>query len=74
MIAISDAIEKHAETSILALAATFLIHIELNDDEDDVLQNYRASLRALRPQLVGAIAEAADRVLAQPKEEVTGAA
>jgi hypothetical protein len=63
-------IQRHAESSILALGATFLITIELDDDEDDVLQTYRASLRAIRPQLVGAIAEDADRVLAQGEESV----
>jgi hypothetical protein len=33
------------------------------------LAAYRASLRAIRPQLVGAIAEDADRVLAEKYEE-----
>ena len=42
-----------------------MIDIQLDDDEANVLDAYRASLRAIRPQLVGAIAEDADRVLAQ---------
>jgi hypothetical protein len=49
-----------------ALAAAVIIKIDDTDDETaDVL---RASLAAIRPQLVGAIAEAADRVLAQDEE------
>ena len=46
-----------------------MIGIQADDDEDEVLQTYRASLRALRPQLVGAIAADADRVLAEKYEE-----
>ena len=42
--------------------------IEIRNPEDvDGLK--RASLSALRPQLVGAIAEDADRVLAEEKED-----
>jgi hypothetical protein len=49
-----------------ALAAAIIIKIDDTDDETaDVL---RASLAAIRPQLVGAIAEDADRVLAQEEE------
>jgi hypothetical protein len=63
-----DAIEKKAEISIMALAAHIIILIELNDDEDYVLRTFRATLVAIRPQLVGDIADDADRVLAQDGE------
>ena len=69
MFDIRDAIRKHTEASVLAVGASLLISIEADDDEDDVLQNYLAFLRALRPQLVGAIAEDADRVLVEKSEE-----
>ena len=67
---IENAIKKLAEASDLAIAASLVIGIQADDDEDDVLQTYRAALRAFRPQLVGAIAEDADRVLAQEGEAV----
>ena len=66
---IEEAIGKHKEASVLAVAASLVIGIQADDDEEDVLQVYRASLRAFRPQLVGAIAEDADRVLASVKEK-----
>jgi hypothetical protein len=66
---IEKAIRKHAEASVLAVAASLVIGIQADDDEDEVLQTYRASLRALRPQVVGAIAADADRVLAEKYEE-----
>jgi hypothetical protein len=66
---IEDTIRKHVGTSVLALAASLVIGIKADDDEDDVLQAYRASLRAIRPQLVGAIADDADRVLAEDEEK-----
>jgi hypothetical protein len=69
VIDIEKVIGKHAEASILALAANLVIGIQADDDEDDVLQTYRASLRAIRPQLVGAIAEDADRVLPENEED-----
>jgi hypothetical protein len=68
---IESAIRKHAAASVLAVAASMVAHIQLDDDEDDVLQTYRASLRAIRPQLVGAIADDADRVLAKDGEART---
>jgi len=44
--------------------------IEIRVDGDNVSANfYRASLAAIRSQLVGAIAEDADRVLAQRASE-----
>jgi hypothetical protein len=49
---IERAIRDHAGTSVLALAASLLISIQDDDDEEV----YRATLRIIRPQLVGAIA------------------
>jgi hypothetical protein len=50
-----------------ALASAIIVKIDDTDDETaDVL---RASLAVIRPQLVGLIAEEADRVLAQADEE-----
>jgi hypothetical protein len=51
------------------LGASLVIGIHADDKEENVLAAYRASLRAIRPQLVGAIAEDADRVLAEKYEE-----
>jgi hypothetical protein len=62
---IEDAIQNHVDTSVLALAAILALGIREDREEDEVLLAYRASLRAIRPQLVGAIAADADRVLAQ---------
>jgi hypothetical protein len=46
--------------------------IEIGDeDREDVPGLWRASLAAIRPQLVGAIAEDADRVLVENKEART---
>ena len=67
---IEDAIGKHVEASVLALGASLMIGIQDNDEEEHVLAAYRASLRAIRPQLVGAIAEDADRVLVEDGEGV----
>ena len=65
---IEKTIKKHRDASVLAVAASLMIDIQLDDDEEDVLDAYRASLRAIRPQLIGAIAEDADRVQAQSEE------
>jgi hypothetical protein len=65
---IDDAIEAMAKTSILALGAILLIRISFDDDEDHVMGMYHASLAGIRPQLVGPIAEEADRVLAEATE------
>jgi hypothetical protein len=65
------AIEKKADISILALAAHMMIRIELDDDEEDVLRTFRASLSAIRPQLLGAIADDAAGTLAQDGEART---
>ena len=65
---IQAAIEKLRGASVLAVAASLVARIELDDDEDEVLRTYRASLQAVRPQLIGAIAEGADRVVAEQEE------
>jgi hypothetical protein len=65
---VESEIKKHAGASILALAATFLIYIQSDDEEEDVLRASRASIAAIRPQLVGAIAEDADRLLVQDEK------
>jgi len=68
VLGLEEAIGKHAEASVLAAAASMIIGLQADDTEDDVLRTYRASLRAIRPQLMGAIAEDADRVLAEEDE------
>jgi hypothetical protein len=59
-------LKDEIQTSVLALAAVLLIEISR---EETFVANveglHLASLAALRPQLVGSIAEAADRVLAR---------
>ena len=70
MIAVEDEIEEHIGTSLLALGAAILIEMRPSypDIEADI---YSASLTVIRPQLTGAIAEDADRVLAQYAEACT---
>ena len=60
-------LEKLMQSSDLATAAVLMVEIKL-DNGEDVPGLQRASLRALRPRLVGAIAEDADRVLSQSSE------
>jgi hypothetical protein len=65
--AIEKLLQADIGTSVHALAAVLVI--EINDrlcEEVDSLQE--TSLAAIRPQLIGAIAEAADRVLAEAGE------
>ena len=61
-------IAEYIGASILALGGFLITDIGLDDDDERVLRAYRASLAAIRPCLVGAIAEDADRVLAQSEE------
>ena len=70
IIAVEDEIEEHIGTSLLALGAAILIEMRPSypDIEADI---YSASLAVIRPQLTGAIAEDADRVLAQYEEACT---
>ena len=70
---VESAIEKHTESSVLALGASLMIGIQSQYEEENVLAAYRASLRVIRPQLVGAIAEDADRVLAEQQGEAAAA-
>jgi hypothetical protein len=67
--AVEHEIKALAPTSVLALGGHLIIELEADDDEDHVIRSYRAGLTAIRPQLVGAIAEDADRVLAAPQAE-----
>jgi hypothetical protein len=48
-----------------------MIRIELDDDEEDALRTFRSSFSAIRPHLVGAIADDADRALAKDGEART---
>jgi hypothetical protein len=59
---VAHKIEALIPASVLALGAHLIHEIEA-DDEDHVIRSHRASLAAIRPQLVGAIAEDADRTL-----------
>ena len=70
MIAVENEIEKHMKTSLLALGAAILIEMR-QGDLDIEADIYSASLAAIRPQLIGAIAEDADRVLAEDEEART---
>jgi hypothetical protein len=56
-------IEALVPSSVLALGVHLIGEIESDADEDHVIRAHRASLAAIRPQLVGAIAEDADRTL-----------
>jgi hypothetical protein len=59
-------IEKYLGKSVVALAVGLLV--EIRDPGNDIHDLLRASLAAIRPQLIGAIAEDADRVLAEDEE------
>jgi hypothetical protein len=63
---IESEFENHMGGSVFALAAVLLVAIHDNCEEIDGLN--RAALRMIRPQLTGAIAEDADRVLAEDEE------
>jgi hypothetical protein len=66
--AIQGKIDEHLGASVVALAIVLMGAIY--DRSDEALPGLnRASLRAIRPQLVGTVAEAADRVLAAPQTE-----
>jgi hypothetical protein len=63
-------IDKHIGASVLALAAVLMVAIHDKSDEAIAGLNH-AALAAIRPQLAGAIAEDADRVLAEDVEART---
>ena len=60
--------ELHAAMGASVHCLAVVLMIEIGNPED-VCGLKLASLRAIRPQLVGVLAEDADRVLAQKKEE-----
>ncbi len=62
-------IENLIPRSVLALAAAATIEIQSDDDDDEAVAIPRATLRAIRGQLTGGIAEAAHRVLAQADKQ-----
>jgi len=68
MVDVENEIAEHMEASVLALAAIILADLPNRGGyfEEGV---YRASLRVIRPQLIGAIAEDTDRVLAEEEED-----
>ena len=61
---VESEIESHAEGSVLALAGSLMVELRVDGEEEGVMRLYRLSLAAIRPQLVGVIAEDADRMLA----------
>src|SRR6202046_3345393 len=61
LVGIEDLLQASISSSVLALGATLIIAAR---DREDIPGLCRASLAAIRPQLVGTIAEAAARVLA----------
>jgi hypothetical protein len=63
-------IDKHIGASVLALAAVLMVAIHSKADEE-VSGLHRGCLAAIRPQLVGAIAEDVDRLLAKDEEART---
>jgi hypothetical protein len=67
--AIEKEIRRHLKTSVLAVGAAITVDLRQGDEEDHVLDIYRAALAAIRPHLVGLIAEDADRALAAAGEE-----
>jgi hypothetical protein len=62
-------LDKLMHSSALATAAVLMVEIELDNGEAGGL--HHAALRALRPRLVGAIAEDADRILSQLEEALS---
>jgi hypothetical protein len=65
LVAIEDILQTSIHSSVHALAAILMIE----GKNENVPGLNRAALAAIRPQLIGAIAEAADRVLAEQEEE-----
>ena len=58
-------LNKRVGASVLALGAVLIMELGHDDHDDERIPRiYRAALAAIRPQLTGVIAEAADRVLA----------
>jgi hypothetical protein len=68
LFAVEHLLQADIAVSLHALAAVLVIEIG-DEDREDVPGLWRASLAAIRPELVGAIAEAADRVLAKDEPD-----
>ena len=66
MHSVADEIGALIPASVLALGAHLIHEINAADNDVQVLRAHRASLAAIRTQLVGDIAEAADRILGRP--------
>jgi hypothetical protein len=66
LFAVEHLLQADIAASLHALATVLVIEIG-DEDREDVPGLWRASLAAIRPELVGAIAEAADRVLAKER-------
>lgn len=63
--AVETKLDELIGASVLALGGVLVMEISAGrEDAEDIPGLYRAALAAIRPQLVGAIAEDADRVLA----------
>lgn len=62
-------LNQRSGASVLATACVLMMEIEHDDQGEHVPKIYRAALAAIRPQLVRAIAEDADRILSQGKKE-----
>jgi hypothetical protein len=66
------ALRTELSTSVHALGCVLMVQIAEGDEKcEEVPDLWRASLAAIRPQLIGAIAEDADRVLATAGEART---
>jgi hypothetical protein len=68
LFAIEEALRADVSESVNALACTIMIEIT-DETPEEISDLHRTSLAAIRPQLIGGIAEAADRVLATSARE-----
>ena len=67
---VEDSLQAEIRTSVHALGCVLMIQITEGEEKyEEVPDLWRASLAAIRPQLSGAIAQDADRVLAAPQTE-----
>ena len=69
LFAIEEALRADISESVNALACTIIVQIA-DGTPEEILGLHRTSLAAIRPQLIGGIAEAADRVLATSASSV----
>ena len=67
--AIVEEIERHMETSTLALAAILLFDLERGGNDEESAIRANATFLAIRARLAGEIAEDVDHVLADPPKE-----